>query len=103
MLVRIAHKLKTIISNQVRNFRIIFNIPIEYHYKEYSIKLPANHMLPVYQKYHPKYDRFLPHLVKYIEPSDTVIDVGANVGDTLAGIVRLKPFSGIKILVVARQ
>jgi FkbM family methyltransferase len=42
--------------------------------------------LPDYQRIHPKYDRFLPHLVKYIAESDTVIDIGANVGDTLAGM-----------------
>lgn len=58
-----------------------------YRYKDFSIQLPTDHMLPVYQKQHPKYDRFLPHLAKYLQPSATVIDVGANVGDTLAGMV----------------
>ena len=32
------------------------------------------------------YDKFLPHLVRYLEPAATVIDVGANCGDTLAGM-----------------
>ena len=46
-------------------------------------------MLPAYQAHHPKYDRFLPHLSKYIEKSETIIDVGANVGDTLAGMAEI--------------
>lgn len=58
----------------------------EYRYNDFSIYLPANHMLPTYQKQHPKYDRFLPHLARYIRPSETIIDIGANVGDTLAGM-----------------
>jgi FkbM family methyltransferase len=63
------------------------NSSIKYHYKKYYIELPAGHMLPKYQQIHPKYDRFLPHLLKYLNDSDVVIDIGANVGDTLAGMV----------------
>lgn len=84
MLSRIARKAKEI---TIRKLRTALNIPIEYRYKDFSIQLPPNHLLPAYQHEHPKYDRFLPHLSKYIQPSDTVIDVGANVGDTLAGMV----------------
>ena len=80
-------------SFYVRKFRVAFNIPFKYHYKDFSIQLPANHMLPTYQQHHPKYDRFLPHLAKYIQPSDTVIDVGANVGDTLAGMAEQNAIS----------
>ena len=58
-----------------------------YKYKDFSIKLPENHLLPSYQKKHLKYDRFLPHLVKYVTPLDTIVDIGANVGDTLAGMI----------------
>ena len=58
-----------------------------YKYKDFSIKLPTNHLLPFYQKKYLKYDRFLPHLVKYVTPLDTIIDIGANVGDTLAGMI----------------
>lgn len=59
---------------------------VEYHYKNFSILLPPDHLLPLYQKEHKRYDRFLPHLAKYIEEQKTVIDIGANVGDTLAGM-----------------
>lgn len=59
---------------------------IEYKIGAFSILLPADHMLPTYQREHPNYDRFLPHLAKYFAGNDTIIDVGANVGDTLAGM-----------------
>jgi FkbM family methyltransferase len=51
-----------------------------------SILLPPDHALPRYQRRHRKYDRFLPHLVRYLQAPGTVIDVGANVGDTLAAM-----------------
>lgn len=60
---------------------------IEYRYEQFSILLPHDHQLPHYQKAHPKYDRFLPHLSKYLIPGETIIDVGANVGDSLAGML----------------
>jgi len=69
----------------------LLKIPIKHRYKDFFIALPADHRLPDYQRAHPKYDRFLPHLVKYIDQSDTVIDIGANVGDTLAGMVEQRP------------
>ncbi|MCX6115414.1 MAG: FkbM family methyltransferase [Proteobacteria bacterium] len=64
---------------------------IQHKYERFYIELPSNHMLPTYQKLYPKYDRFLPNLVGYLDPSDTVIDVGANVGDTLAGMFNHNP------------
>lgn len=51
-----------------------------------SIALPADHMLPAYQRQHPRYDRFLPHLARFIADGSTVIDVGANCGDTVAAM-----------------
>jgi FkbM family methyltransferase len=65
--------------------------PIEYRYGNFSIQLPPGHMLPAYQRGHPKYDRFLPHLAKHLSASDRVIDVGANVGDTLAAMYEANP------------
>ena len=63
------------------------NIQYNYKYKKFSIKLPADHMLPIYKNLYPKYDRFLPHFAKYLGKNGTVVDVGANVGDTLAGML----------------
>jgi FkbM family methyltransferase len=51
------------------------------------VSLPAEHLLPAYQRIHPLYDRFLPLLVTHLEPGSWVIDVGANVGDTLAAMI----------------
>ena len=51
------------------------------------ITLDFTHRLPDYQFSHPYYDRFLPHLVSYLPSHSVVIDVGANVGDTLVGMI----------------
>ncbi len=62
-------------------------VMVEYQCGRFVIQLPADHDLPVYQKNHQQYDRFLPVLVKRIQAPGTVIDVGANVGDTLAFMI----------------
>jgi len=56
-----------------------------------SIKLPRNHMLPVYLHRHNYYDRFLPYLVSKITESGLIVDVGANVGDTLVAMATENP------------
>ena len=66
---------------------------IEHVYPDFSILLPAGHLLPTYQEHHPSYDRFLPHLARYIDESSTIIDVGANCGDTLAAMAATNPKS----------
>ena len=81
-----SNLLSKMVSKIKRKIRQYSKFPILYQYKDFSIKLPANHLLPEYQNAHPKYDRFLPHLVKYATSSDTIVDIGANVGDTLAGM-----------------
>jgi FkbM family methyltransferase len=84
---RIVRRIKT-------EVRQISKTPIKYRYKDFSINLPADHLLPTHQKNHPKYDRFLPHIAKYIDRSGTIIDIGANVGDTLAGMVEQNTAAG---------
>jgi FkbM family methyltransferase len=66
--------------------RSLLGLKTEYRYRSFSIRLPADHLLPFYQSVYGTYDKFLPHLVRYLEPGATVIDVGANCGDTLAGM-----------------
>jgi len=58
---------------------------------QFSIQLPANHMLPVYKQHHKLYDSFLPHLVSFFNNGDVVVDVGANCGDSLAAMVTENP------------
>jgi FkbM family methyltransferase len=69
-----------------RGTRSLLGLKTEYRFRNFSIRLPADHLLPLYQSMHGTYDKFLPHLVRYLEPHATVIDVGANCGDTLAGM-----------------
>ena len=65
----------------------LFDLSIKLKYKYFTILLPADHCLPEYKALNKNYDRFLPHLVKSLNPKDTIIDIGANVGDTLASMV----------------
>ncbi|WJS02765.1 FkbM family methyltransferase [Roseibium aggregatum] len=65
--------------------------PIRYQIGNINITLPPGHRLPAYQSKHKNYDRFLPHLARYLHAGDVVIDVGANVGDTLASILDGNP------------
>ena len=57
----------------------------------FSVRLPPGHLLPVYQRKHPSYDRFLPVLAAHLQAGSTVIDVGANCGDTVAAMAAQNP------------
>lgn len=54
----------------------------EYTIQDFSLKLSRGHLLSEFQNHHRLYDRFLPYLSKYIESNETIVDVGANIGDT---------------------
>jgi len=54
----------------------------KYQIEDYSLTLSSGHTLPDFQKDHKLYDRFLPCLTKYLSVEQTIIDVGANIGDT---------------------
>lgn len=60
---------------------------VKHSFGTVSILFPRDHQLPVYQANHRNYDRFLPHLASYLGPSQTIVDIGANVGDSLAAMV----------------
>ncbi|MGH1337368.1 MAG: FkbM family methyltransferase [Aureispira sp.] len=47
-----------------------------------SFAITSNHLLPEYQRDNKLYDRFLPVLAQFITAGQTIIDVGANIGDT---------------------
>ncbi|MBK9593252.1 MAG: FkbM family methyltransferase [Crocinitomicaceae bacterium] len=59
----------------------------KYKVGQHYLLLPPNHLLPEYQKKHPLYDRFLPVLVKVLGNQGCVVDIGANVGDSLFSII----------------
>lgn len=58
-----------------------------YYIDDLRLEMGECHMLATYQRLYPLYDKFLPYLVKYI-PDSNIIDIGANVGDTMAMLVK---------------
>lgn len=82
--VRILQKLKRIAGRR-------FGVALSKPFRTFTIALPADHLLLHYQSKHPNYDRFLPHLAGHLDDLDLVIDVGANVGDTLAAMYDANP------------
>lgn len=84
----ILRKLEKLLSNaEVAHTSVPKSNIQVYKYSDFSIFLPSDHLLPKYQREHPLYDRFLPHLSKFLEPNSIVVDIGANCGDTLAAMV----------------
>jgi len=53
-----------------------------------EIEIPSDHDLPRFQSKWRLYDRFLPVLVKYIDADRSVVDVGANIGDTAIALLQ---------------
>ncbi|MDA3010037.1 MAG: FkbM family methyltransferase [Actinomycetota bacterium] len=51
-----------------------------------EIELDFSHALPDYQRIHPNYDKFLSEFVRFLPSNSVVVDVGANVGDSLAAM-----------------
>jgi FkbM family methyltransferase len=64
---------------------------VEYAFAHISILMPSSHQLRIYQEKHRLYDRFLPHLATFLPSGGLVIDVGANVGDTMAAMYCANP------------
>jgi FkbM family methyltransferase len=87
MTTNIAARIGQRLSRQGRRLKQALNIPVSQRYRDFTILLPAEHLLPLYQRQHPRYDRFLPHLAAALGADAAIIDVGANCGDTLAGMV----------------
>jgi FkbM family methyltransferase len=59
-----------------------------YYISSYKIKIPSSSKLPDYQRLYPLYDRFLPVLAKNLNMDGIIVDVGANVGDTLIAMMQ---------------
>lgn len=62
-----------------------------YKIGKFRIQLTRDHSLPEYQRKFPTYDRFLPKLCRQLPAGSVVVDVGANVGDTIAAIASENP------------
>ena len=59
----------------------------QYTLDKMNILLPDDHKLDVYQHDHKLYDRFVPYLALSVAGKGTIVDVGANVGDTACVIL----------------
>jgi S-adenosylmethionine hydrolase len=62
---------------------------MKYKIGDLQIEMTDRHTLPYYQQQHKLYDRFLPHLAKSL--TGDVVDVGANVGATMAAMAQANP------------
>lgn len=82
-------KLKNLYLVKLRTFLSIDSVM---DFGEFEIYLPPEHLLPYYKNTHRLYDRFLPFFCQYLNPKDIVIDVGGNIGDTLASMYAANPF-----------
>jgi FkbM family methyltransferase len=79
---------RRVLTNAVIALRRTLRDSTAYHCGGVKILLPPGHMLPVYRSRHHQYDTFLPVLVRQLGEVGVVVDVGANVGDTLAFMVQ---------------
>ena len=74
------------VYNFFRQFRILFKLDQSILVDKYKIVLPPEHLLSLYNNNniatYRDYDNFLPNFIKY-RKNLTIIDIGANVGDTL--------------------
>jgi FkbM family methyltransferase len=67
--------------------RIFFSIDQKIKIGKFFLTLPPYHLFSLYKKRYKKYDKFLVHLAKSLKKNDSLIDIGANVGDTLFQII----------------
>ena len=72
-----------------RKLRIFFKIDQIIYIDNKKIILPPGHLLSLYESVYPKYDRFLPTVIGKIKENEVIIDIGANVGDTLFRLLNI--------------
>ena len=80
--------------NFKRQLRIFFKIDQTIYIDNKKIILPPGHLLSLYESVYPKYDRFLPTVIGKIKENEVIIDIGANIGDTLFRLLNVnsKPY-----------
>ncbi len=81
----------------------MYDPPHTYNIGDKTIRLPLSHDLPAIMHDHPQYNYNLARLVGYVAeayPSTRVIDIGANVGDSVAFI---KTVADVPILCIDGQ
>ena len=73
--------------NFFRRIRILFKIDQKIQINGQELMLPPEHLLSIYDYLYPKYDKFISKLVINMKEDESVIDIGANIGDTLARLI----------------
>ena len=74
------------ITRGLRLFRKLLQIPVYKRVGNIHLWLPPEHLLPIYKQKNRLYDSFLPVLANRLPVRSTVIDVGANIGDSCKGM-----------------
>lgn len=78
------------IVERLRPMTIVAHEPlVEYRVGSFQLLFPRSHRLPEYQRAFPLYDTAIARLATLVHakyPSSSVVDIGANVGDTAAAI-----------------
>ena len=61
-----------------------------YQIDGFTLDMGEGHMLSITQRENPMYDRFVPYLGKLAgdESEKWIVDIGANVGDTTAALIK---------------
>ena len=73
-----------------RKIRILFKINQKIFINGYELILPPGHLLTMYDYLYPQYDKFILKLANTINKDGSIIDIGANVGDTLVRLINSK-------------
>lgn len=77
----------TLVQRALSTSRRALRIKQTYICADLRILLPPDHLLPVYRNLYRSYDSFLPILCETFSPTEWIIDIGANCGDTVAAIL----------------
>lgn len=80
--------------NFKRQLRIFFKIDQIFYIDNKKIILPPEHLLSFYESVYPEYDKFLKKIIGKIKENEAIIDIGANIGDTLFRLISInsKPY-----------
>ena len=70
------------INRGLRFLRKLLQIPVYKRVGKIHLWLPPEHLLPIYKQKNHLYDSFLPVLANRLPARSTVVDVGANIGDS---------------------
>ena len=68
--------------------RILFSVDQNITLGSLKIILSPDHNLSLYNKLYPEYDKFISIVVKDLPKNTSVIDIGANVGDTVCRMIQ---------------